>query len=129
MVCDEKAILSTYRTIQLSSSIHLFLLDSRRGYLGKHQAKQLRSDLQNSKAMWKIVLYGTAFGIETDPNKTDYPPVIEDEMNRLNINMGNEKEREKEKEKEDVDEDGRPLTRLVTFSRFLSMILILFSLI
>lgn len=47
----------------LSSAVDAFVLDSRDGYLGKTQAKWLKSKLEGSMATWKIVFVGFPVGI------------------------------------------------------------------
>lgn len=59
----EDATVHMYRSFMLGQDVQVFVLDVRNGYLGKHQAKWVRDGIERSEALWKVVLYGTPFGV------------------------------------------------------------------
>lgn len=63
MTSVEGPTIHFYRSFCYGPDIEVFVLDTRRGYLGKHQGKWLRHALKNSQATWKIILSGTPLGM------------------------------------------------------------------
>jgi hypothetical protein len=59
----EGPTVNLYRSFFYGPDIEVFVLDTRRGYLGKHQGKWLKRGLKKSQATWKILLAGTPFGV------------------------------------------------------------------
>ena len=59
---DKPAVNQLYSTSMLGPYVQLFVLDHRRGYLGKEQGTWLRETLSVSTARFKIILSGTPFG-------------------------------------------------------------------
>ena len=55
-----------YSTSMLGPYVQIFVLDYRRGYLGKDQVPWLTEALTNSTARFKIILSGTPFGVSTE---------------------------------------------------------------
>jgi hypothetical protein len=47
-----------YHSEMLASSVELYVLDLRAGYLGKHQSEWLTVGLMTSQAQWKIIITG-----------------------------------------------------------------------
>ena len=65
---EEPAIRQLYSTTMVGPYVQLFVLDYRRGYLGKDQVTWLTEALTNSTARFKIILSGTPFGMSAiDP--------------------------------------------------------------
>jgi hypothetical protein len=61
---DSKATQNVYRTFYASPNVQIFVLDARKGYLGKVQAKWLREELIHSNATWKVVLSSVSLGTQ-----------------------------------------------------------------
>ena len=62
---EESAIRQIYSTSMLGPHVQLFVLDYRRGYLGREQVTWLTEALTNSSARFKVILSGTPFGVST----------------------------------------------------------------
>jgi hypothetical protein len=60
-----------YSTSMLGPFVQLFVLDHRRGYLGKEQGAWLRETLSASTARFKIILTGTPFGATSSACHTE----------------------------------------------------------
>ena len=73
----ELATRCAYRRLSIGPYVELYVTDYREGLLGKTQARWLQDHLENSNAVWKIVLCGVPFGVEvadsveveTDPSR------------------------------------------------------------
>lgn len=64
-VIEDPTIRQLYSTSMLGPYVQLFVLDYRRGYLGKDQVSWLTEALTNSTARFKVILSGTPFGVST----------------------------------------------------------------
>jgi len=62
-----------YRVVRMGPACQIVVLDSRKGYLGRQQARWLRDELFASSTVWTVVLSGTPLGVEVDT-------VVEDEQ-------------------------------------------------
>lgn len=114
----ESATRNFYRSLSVGSSMELFLLDTRNGYLGREQSKWLKESLADSRAKWKLVLGGLPIAISQKPDSDSKTrPVSRDRSSVLAVMSANETSGEGSTQKvhvqvpesceNDVDEFGR----------------------
>ena len=67
---EDPTMRQLYSTSMLGPYVQIFVLDYRRGYLGKDQVLWLTEALTNSTARFKIIMAGTPFGVSTEGSVT-----------------------------------------------------------
>lgn len=115
--CSEDNVRHFHRSVRLSSEVEAFFLDSRRGYLGREQARWLKEGIRKSSAPMKLLFTGRSFGFPAEL-RLEEPVELKEEDSELvdselaSKKMSSSRRKALEATKEEFDSDGFSKTSL-----------------